>query len=89
MAYEDPNDVIRLATAANPFQAHVWQQMLEREGIKSQVVGDYLSAGLGDIPGVRPEVWVHRDDQARAEIILREGEPISEEDPSAPENPPS
>jgi hypothetical protein len=89
MAHEDPNDVVRLATAANPFQAHVWQESLEREGIKSQVVGDYLDAGIGDIPGVGPEIWVHRNDKARAEMILREGEPLSDEDLSPPENPPS
>ena len=51
MNSEDQHDVVRLAAAANPFQAHIWQQALEQEGIRCQVLGDYLDAGLGDIPG--------------------------------------
>jgi hypothetical protein len=70
---QNPDDVVRVATALNPAQAHIWQQALEAEGIQSQVVGDYLDAGLGDIPGVTAELWVHRDDLARAEEVLRQG----------------
>jgi hypothetical protein len=70
---QNPDDVVRVATAPNPAQAHIWQQALEAEGIRSQVVGDYLDAGLGDIPGVSAELWVHRDDLARAEEVLRQG----------------
>ena len=68
----EKDDVVRLATATNPLEAHVWQQALADEGIRAEVVGDYLDAGLGDMPGLRPELWVHRDDAARAEEILRE-----------------
>jgi hypothetical protein len=69
---EDQNDLVRLAAAANPFEAHVWQQALEEEGIRCQVLGDYLDAGLGDIPGFSAEVWVATADLARAEEILRQ-----------------
>src|SRR5207245_3039989 len=80
MANESGQDVVRLATAANPVQAHIWQQALEEEGIRSHVVGDYLDAGLGNITGVSPELWVHRDDLARAVAILRRGQEVSAED---------
>jgi hypothetical protein len=66
-----PDDIVRLAEAANPAQAYVWKQALEEEGIRCRVVGDYLDAGVGDITGIRPEVWVHRDDYDRAHAILR------------------
>ena len=72
MTSEDPHDVVRLAAAANPFQAHIWQQALEQEGICCRVLGDYLDAGIGDIPGVSAEVWVAAADLARAEMILRD-----------------
>src|ERR1700722_7926718 len=42
MNSEDPHDVVRLAAAATPFQAHIWQQALEQVGIRCQVLGDYL-----------------------------------------------
>jgi hypothetical protein len=71
MANESRDDVVPLATASNPAQAHIWQQVLQNEGIQSNVVGDYLDAGLGDIPGMRAELWVHRDDVDRALDILR------------------
>ena len=81
MNSKDPHpDVVRLATAANPFQAHIWQQALEKEGIRCQVVGDYLDAGIGDIPGFSPEVWVEASDLSRAEMLLREHQERSPED---------
>ena len=72
MNLEDQRDVVRLAGAANPFQAHIWQQALEQEGIRCKVLGDYLDAGIGDIPGMKVEVWVETGDLARAEAILRQ-----------------
>jgi hypothetical protein len=51
MNSEDQHDLVRLTTAANPFQAHIWLQALQGEGIRCQVLGDYLDAGIGDIPG--------------------------------------
>ena len=72
MNSEDQHDIVRLAAAANPFQAHIWQQALQQEGIRCQVLGDYLDAGIGDIPGFSAEVWVETADLARAEAILRQ-----------------
>jgi hypothetical protein len=86
MASQLPDDeIVRLATAPNPAEAHIWQQALANEGIKSRVVGDYLDAGVGDIPGLTAEVWVHRDDLARAEAILRRGQEVAEENPAGDE----
>jgi hypothetical protein len=72
MNSEDEHDFVRLAAAANPFQAHIWQQALEQEGIRCQVLGDYLDAGLGDLPGFSAEIWVESADLARAEAFLRQ-----------------
>jgi hypothetical protein len=72
MPSEDQHDIVRLAIAANPFQAHIWQQALEQEGIRCQVLGDYLEAGIGDIPGFSAEVWVETADLARAEAVRRQ-----------------
>ena len=79
MNSEDPHEVVRLAAAANSFQAHIWQQALEQEGIRCQVLGDYLDAGIGDIPGFSAEVWVETADLARSEAILRHHQDRSEE----------
>jgi len=68
----EAHNLVRLATAVNPFQAHIWQQALQEEGIRSQVLGDYLDAGVGDIPGIEAEVWVEAADLDRAEAILRQ-----------------
>lgn len=72
MADEHPDDIVRLVTAPNPFQAHAWEQALREAGIRCKVVGDYLDAGIGDISGVLPELWVQRDDVPRAEEVLRQ-----------------
>lgn len=80
MTTRDPHDVVRLATAGNPVEAHVWEQALQAEGISCKVVGDFLDAGIGDIPGVGPELWVHREDLAAAEEILKRGESFGEEE---------
>jgi hypothetical protein len=73
MSTEHPDDIVRLAHATNPLQAHIWQQALLAEGIQAKVVGDYLDAGWGDVPGAQAEIWVHKDDLARAQEILRQG----------------
>jgi hypothetical protein len=76
---EHPEEVVRLATAANPVEAHIWEEALLEEGIECKVVGDYLDSGIGDLPAIGPEVWVHRDDLARAKEILRQGQEAAEE----------
>jgi nucleotide-binding universal stress UspA family protein len=83
---EDQHDLVRLAAAANPALAHIWQQALEQEGIRCQVLGDYLDAGLGDIPGFSAEVWVEPADLARAEAILRQHQHHSEQAAELEEN---
>lgn len=70
MNSEAQHNVVRLAGAANPFQAHIWREALEQEGIRCQVLGEYLDAGLGDLPGFSAEVWVETVDLGRAEAIL-------------------
>jgi hypothetical protein len=80
MSTEHPDDIVCLATASNPMQAHIWEQALQAEGIRANVVGDFLDAGVGDIPGLRAEVWVHKDDVARATAVLKEGQHLPDED---------
>jgi hypothetical protein len=75
----DQHEIVRLAAAANPIQAHIWQQALEEEGIHCQVLGDYLDAGIGDIPGIGAEVWVEAADLIRAEAFLRQHRDRSED----------
>jgi hypothetical protein len=71
MSTDTTEDIVRLTTAPNPPMAHILQQSLADAGIRSQVVGDYLDAGLGDIPGLQPEIWVRREDLERAQEVLR------------------
>ena len=70
MSEENPEDVVRAITAANYVQAHVWEQALHDAGIRCKVVGDYLTAGVGGVPGVPAEIWVREKDLARAKQIL-------------------
>jgi hypothetical protein len=72
MKPEESQDVVRVATAAHPMQAHAMEQALRAEGIYCKVVGDFLDAGLGDIPGLQAEVWVKKKDLARAQALLQE-----------------
>ena len=57
-------EMVRLAGAANSIQAHIWQQALEQEGIRCQVLGDDLYAGIGGIPGIGAEIWVETTDDS-------------------------
>src|SRR5260370_40959185 len=72
MSTERPDDIVRLVTAENPAQAHIWEQALQAEGIKCMVVGDYLDASFGDIPGLKPALWGHRRDVRPAEEMVNE-----------------
>jgi hypothetical protein len=65
-----PDDLVHLASATNPAEAHLWHQALQSEGIRSQAVGDYLEAGIGDVPGIQAEIWVRRQDLERAREVL-------------------
>jgi hypothetical protein len=70
MSTVDPDEVVRLATVPNPALAHLWADALKAEGIRCRVVGEYLDAGIGDVSGLLPEIWVKRGDVPRAEEIL-------------------
>ena len=74
MSTDHSDDIVRLVTAPNPVDAHIWQQALDTEGIQCHVVGDFLDAGIGDIPGFKAEIWVHRDDLARAQAVINQGQ---------------
>jgi hypothetical protein len=67
---KETHELVRLASAANPFEAHIWEQALAEKGIRCQVLDDNLRGGLGNIPGVRAEIWVEATDLERAEAIL-------------------
>ena len=74
MSTEPSDDIVRLTTAENPAEAHILEQALRAEGIRCKVVGDYLDASFGDLPGLKPEIWVHREDVERAQSVLRESD---------------
>lgn len=63
-------EIVVLATAPNPAQAHIWEIELREAGIQCKVVGDYLDAGIGDISGLRAELWVRHQDVERAKKVL-------------------
>ena len=79
MPVEPKNDLVRLAKAPNPAVAHIWQNALQEEGIRCEVLGDFLEAGFGDISGLSAELWVEPTDAARAGEILRSHEHHAEE----------
>jgi hypothetical protein len=77
-----PSRVVRLARVWTLQEAYLWRSLLEREGIPSRVVGDYLTDGFGvGVPGMCPEVWVcdHHLDKARRILRSRQvGENLSD-----------
>jgi Putative prokaryotic signal transducing protein len=66
--------VVCLITAPSLTQAHIWEKALRAEGIKFQVVGDFLGWCSADIYGIRPEIWVRRQDFIQARRVLRQSE---------------
>ena len=64
--------VICLIRAPNLVQAHLWESALRAQGLKFQVVGDFLGLGFDDIAGIQPEIWVRRQDFIRARCVLRQ-----------------
>jgi len=73
------DDIVRLATATNAMEAHLWRQALDEEGIQAKVVGDLLDAGFGEMAGTQAEVWVHRNDLERASAFLEEHHRVAKE----------
>jgi hypothetical protein len=80
MKNEGHDDVVCVAHATTPTQAHIWQNALEEEGITCNVVGDYLEAGMGDLMGMRAEIWVRRGDLEKAQAILQAHQNPTDED---------
>lgn len=79
------DEIVCLVTAPNPAQAHIWAAGLQKAGIRCRVVGDYLDVGIGDIPGVRPEIWVRRSDLTQGEAVLREYVEAGSDETTGPE----
>lgn len=73
-------EIVRVATAPNPTLAHIWEEALKDEDIGCKVVGDYLDVAYGDIPGMRAEVWVHKEDAVRASEIIQKLEQSAQQD---------
>jgi len=78
-------EFVRLTTAPNAFEAHIWQQALREEGIRCEVLGDYLEAGIGNTPGMMVELWVEPAAVPRAEAVLREHQNKSDTLEGSPE----
>ena len=70
MAEAREDDIIRVATARTPIEAHIWRQALETEGLRCEVVGDYLFSAEAGVP-YTPELWVRRRDADLARAILQ------------------
>jgi hypothetical protein len=64
------NEIIRVATARHPVEAHIWRQALEAEGVHCEVVGDYLLSGETGAQS-QSELWVHRRNADLARAILQ------------------
>ncbi len=65
------DEIVRLTTARDLQEAHLWKQALEEEGIRCRVVGDHLTEGFGiGFIFAYPELWVFRGDVENAKAIL-------------------
>src|SRR5262245_19057645 len=64
------DEIARVGKAGNPQEAQIWRQILEENGIRSQVVGEHLAQLFGAIPPSYPEVWVNRSDLERARALI-------------------
>lgn len=69
--FNTDDQIVSLTRAPNPVQAHIWENALHVVGIHCEVVDDYFAAGIGDISGVQPEIWVKRHDVTQAQGVLQ------------------
>jgi hypothetical protein len=69
-----PDDEIARLATGNLVEVELWQQQLKEAGIESRVVGEDLTSSFGSALSGAIELWVHRDDFARAEEVLEEAE---------------
>lgn len=59
--------------ATSGVDAHLVQQLLERAGIEAQVMGEYLTGGMGELPAAGlVRVVVADEDAAEARKIIAE-----------------
>ena len=68
----------RVFSSHNVVLVHHSRNLLEAEGIETEVRNQYLSSAMGELPPAecQPELWVLDDgDAARAEAILRRPRP--------------
>lgn len=66
---ERPDDLVRVATGELT-ALQVLSNALVDAGISATVVGGDLSAGIGSALTNATELWVHRNDVARAESVM-------------------
>lgn len=78
------DDVVRVASGSD-VTVRVWQQALDAEGIECRVVGEDLNAGIGTAIGNSVELWVRREDAARAEAVILAAEVRKDEGSDAPD----
>ena len=64
------HEVVKVASGPL-VQIELWQQTLTEAGIKSQVVGTDLSAGLGSLLPASVELWVNVDDEPAAQAAIQ------------------
>lgn len=68
---------VEVYRAANALQAKLLQSALAEAGIRSQIVGEFLQGGLGDLPlgwPTSPRIIVADDDEAAARRVIVEWE---------------
>lgn len=69
----------RVATAADPIQAHLMRDMLQDHGINAVVQGDALWGARGELPFTEesaPSIWVaDEEDAARAKSLIEQFRP--------------
>lgn len=82
---DNPDDVVK-AAAGPVVQIEAWQTALTESGIESRVVGEDLSGSFGSaLPGSM-ELWVHRDDLAAAQVVIRSVEATAQHGPGGPDS---
>lgn len=61
--------------AANALEAHMLQDLLAMQGVKSRIQGEHLQGGVGELPAVGlVKVSVEEADYARAQEIIAQWE---------------
>lgn len=67
-----PDDEIACVGTGNLVEVEMWQQHLKEAGIESRVVGEDLTTSYGPYLTGSIELWVRRDDLAKAQEVLAE-----------------